>query len=74
MTTDESSTPLADGEPVEGDGTEDAPMNRAERRALKRGKGKNVVKGVRRGGNSGGFNPKDVAVSAHKEFTNRKSG
>lgn len=50
------------------------PTNRAERRALKKGKGKNKVKGVVHGPSGAGFNPKDVKVSAHKEFTNRKSG
>jgi hypothetical protein len=76
MTTDNASAPLAD-EPIDGadENTEtDAPLNRAERRALKRGKGKNTVKGVRQGPSSSGFNPKDVKVAGHKEFTNRKSG
>ena len=73
MTTDESVSPLADDESTENE-PESAPMNRAERRALKRGKGKNVVKGVRKGIGSSGFNPKDVATAGHKEFTNRKSG
>ncbi|MFD0558765.1 hypothetical protein FB566_4721 [Stackebrandtia endophytica] len=61
-----------DAEAVEGD-EEQAPMNRAERRAAKRNKGKNQVKGVAHGVDKS-FTPKDVKVAGHKEFTNRKSG
>ncbi|HZE39063.1 MAG TPA: hypothetical protein VE172_09665 [Stackebrandtia sp.] len=50
------------------------PTNRAERRALKKNKGKNQAKGVNPGSTGNGFHPKDVKVAGHKEFTNRKSG
>lgn len=65
--------------PMDAEGDQDGeeaaePLNRAERRALKRGKGKNTVKGVRPASGGQSFNPKDVKVAAHKEFTNRKSG
>ena len=50
------------------------PTNRAERRALKKNKGRNKVKGVVAGTNGSGFHPKDVKTTGHKEFTNRKTG
>lgn len=50
------------------------PTNRAERRALKKGKGRNKVKGVAVGKTGSGFHPKDVKTAGHKEFTNRKTG
>ncbi|MGH8876067.1 MAG: hypothetical protein ACRD0P_01785 [Stackebrandtia sp.] len=50
------------------------PTNRAERRALKKNKGRNKVKGVIPGANGSGFHPKDVKTTGHKEFTNRKTG
>lgn len=50
------------------------PLNRAERRAAKRNKGKNKVKGVTHGVQGQAFTPKDVKMAGHKEFTNRKSG
>ncbi|CAM3119049.1 hypothetical protein [Stackebrandtia soli] len=69
--TEDHETPMSND-----DDTEETPepLNRAERRALKRGKGKNTVKGVQEGVTRGGFNPKDIKVAGHKEFTNRKSG
>lgn len=51
-----------------------APSNRAERRALKKGKGANRVKGVGGENSKSGFNPKSIQVSANKDFSNRKSG
>ncbi|GAA4899211.1 hypothetical protein LX16_0802 [Stackebrandtia albiflava] len=67
-----------DHEPPQSDtdATEEQPepMNRAERRAAKRNKGKNKVKGVQHGVDRSGFTPKDVKIAGHKEFTNRKSG
>lgn len=69
MPEDHATTPDTDGEE-----TPPEPTNRAERRAAKRHKGKNQVKGLGHGPEKTGFNPKDVKVSAHKEFTNRKSG
>jgi|GEM_PF-3848542 len=60
-------------EAAEGD-EQEAPLNRAERRAAKRNKGKNQVKGVGHGASRSSFTPKDVKVAGHKEFTNRKSG
>ncbi|ADD43847.1 hypothetical protein [Stackebrandtia nassauensis] len=50
------------------------PTNRAERRAMKKGKGRNKVKGVGIGSSQSGFHPKDVKTAGHKEFTNRKTG
>lgn len=50
------------------------PLNRAERRAAKRNKGKNKTKGIVHGVRGQAFTPKDLKVAGHKEFTNRKSG
>ncbi|HIV56377.1 MAG TPA: hypothetical protein H9902_00335 [Candidatus Stackebrandtia faecavium] len=54
--------------------TQDKPMNRAERRAMKKNKGHNEVKGVGGPARRNGFKPKDMKVAGHKEFTNRKNG
>ncbi|MGH8792766.1 MAG: hypothetical protein ACRDXX_08980 [Stackebrandtia sp.] len=59
---------------AEVDGEQPEPTNRAERRAMKKGKKANRVKGVDGGASRGGFSPKDIKVATHKEFTNRKSG
>ena len=59
---------------IDGDETPSEPLNRAERRAAKRNKGKNRVKGVSSGMNRQKFTPKDIKVAGHKEFINRKSG
>jgi hypothetical protein len=68
--TEDHKEPLSEQETDE----QPEPTNRAERRAAKKNKGKNQVKGVTHGVSREGFHPKDVKVAAHKEFTNRKSG
>ncbi len=59
---------------AEDNATQEKPMNRAERRAMKKNKGHNEIKGVGGPSRTSGFKPKSMKVTGHKEFTNRKSG